>query len=466
MKYRDGKAEISVKDCGLSDVVVVGGGVSGMMAAIAAAREGADVLVLERHGFPGGALTAMGVGPMMSFHNHVGRQLVGGLPQELVDRLVTQGASPGHIPDSITYCSTVTPFDSEALKLELETMLADSGGSIRYHSVLADAELDQGRVVSVLACGKSGMERFRGSVFIDATGDGDLAFRAGVPCTMGRGTDNATQPMTMNLKIANVDSARIRKYVEENPGDFYFPFGEDEGLKCLRNTPRISLAGYLSQWREAIESGELDIPRDLVLFFETAVEGIVIVNTTRIQGLDPTDSVDISIAERTGREQCRALYKFLKAKCPGFENAVNIGTSVHIGVRESRHIQGMHTLTAEELVAEIHFPDPIAQGGYPIDIHSPDKEQTNHTHLAPDAAYQIPMRVMFASTPENLVVVGRAISATHEASAAVRVTPIAMATGQAGGILAALAAQGGHDVQSVEYTAVRAALLKGGALLP
>ena len=126
---------------GVYDVLVVGGGVSGSIAAIAAARTGARVLLVEEHGFLGGSLTAMGVGPMMSFHNPSGEQVVRGIPDELIGRLQARGASLGHIPDTTTYCSTVTPFDSEELKIELETMLTEAGGEILYHTQLAATEL-------------------------------------------------------------------------------------------------------------------------------------------------------------------------------------------------------------------------------------------------------------------------------------------------------------------------------------
>ncbi len=462
---RGSTMQLNVKESLSADVIVAGAGASGIVAAVAAAREGAEVLVLERHGFPGGAWTAMGVGPMMGFHNRAGRQLVGGIAQEIVDRLMDEGASPGHIPDSITYCSTVTPFDSEAMKTVLETMLAESGARIRYHSVLADTVTENGLIESVIAAGKGGLERFRATAFVDATGDAELAFLSGASCTKGREGDNATQPMTMNLKLGNVDSARIRDYAIANPDNFHFTFGAEQGIARLKTTPRISLAGYLSQWNEALVSGELTIPRDLVLFFETATEGVFIMNTTRVQGLDPADPDDISRAEKEGREQCRELFRFLKAHCPGFENAVNLGSPSHIGIRESRHIVGQYLLTAEDLVAAREFPDTIARGGYPIDIHSPDKVQTNSTHLSPEAAYSIPMRSLIAGTPSNLLAAGRALGANHEALAAVRISPVAMATGQACGVIAALASKTGGEIGNVDYEDVRKALLEGSAIL-
>jgi hypothetical protein len=449
------------------DVIVVGGGPSGTMAAIAAARAGVRTLVIDQHGFFGGSLTAMGVGPMMSFHNNLGEQVVEGLPQELVDRLVARGASPGHIEDSTTYVATVTPFDSEYLKIELEKMLAEASADVLFHTQLAGVELaDNGRIAEVVICNKGGLTAYRAAVFVDASGDGDLAARAGAPFVVGREDDAATQPMTMNLKVANVDTERVRRYVLDNPDDFVFAHGVEEGLDRLERTPRLSLAGYKRAWEAARSRGEVDVPREHVLFFETATPGVVIVNTSRVQGLDATDPVQLSQAEMIGRRQCAQIFEFLRRYCPGFENAIRMDASPQIGVRESRHVQGLYTLTADDLVRQRDFPDPVALGGYPIDIHSPEKAETDSVHFARGTIYQIPMRSLLVAKPENLVIAGRCISATHEAMAAFRVTPIAMAIGQAAGTIAAVAVRNGTAPARVDYASVRKHLLAQRAKLP
>lgn len=446
-------------------LIVIGGGPSGAIAATAAARLGVKTLLIEKHGFLGGSLTAMGVGPMMSFHNGEGKQVVKGLPQLVIDRLMEKGASPGHIPDSITYCSTVTPFDSEYLKIELESLFTEAGGTLLYHTHLADVETRDGVIHSLVVCNKAGLTRFTADVFIDASGDGDFAAMAGAPFMKGRDKDGVSQPMTMNLKVGNVAIDRIKAYVKAHPEEFFFKDGAAEGLRRLESSHPISLGGFLSLWRDAKARGEVDVPRGDVLFFETATPGVIIVNTSRIQGLDATNPFDLSKAEMEGRRQCAQIFNFLKKYCPGFEEAIFIGSGPQIGVRESRHVRGLHVLTAEELVAETRFPDAIAAGGYPIDIHSPDGEGTNSVHLAAGAIYTIPARSLMTDTPSNLVVVGRCISATHEAAAAFRVTPIAMAIGQGGGTLAALAIQRKSKPADVPYEALRDVLEANGAYL-
>jgi 2-polyprenyl-6-methoxyphenol hydroxylase-like FAD-dependent oxidoreductase len=447
------------------DVVVMGGGVSGSVAGIAAARAGARVLVIEEQGFLGGSLTAMGVGPMMSFHNPSGEQVVRGIPDEVIERLKARGASLGHIVDTTTYCSTVTPFDSEELKIELETMLSAAGGKVLYHTQLAAVETADGRIARIVVCNKAGLTAFRAPVFIDATGDGDLAVRAGAPFVHGRAEDGGTQPMTMNLKLANVDTDAVRRYAMENPDDFLWHEGREEALRRLAISPRLSLAGFLKSWREARERGEVDVPRDQVLFFETPVPGVVIVNTSRVLGLNATDPFQLSQAEGIGRRQCMQIYQFLRRHAVGFANAVRMDTAAKIGVRESRHIVGRYTITADDIVQSRPFPDTIALGGYPIDVHAPGGASTDTIHLPANARYHIPLRSLLVENVPNLLVVGRCISATHEAAAAFRVSPIAMAIGQGGGVAAAESVRLNTAPFEVPYAEIRARLLAQGARL-
>lgn len=449
----------------IPDVVVIGGGPSGIMSAVAAARRGARVLLVEQYGCLGGALTVMGVHPMMTFHNKAGRQLIGGLAQELVDRLVARGASPGHIPDSITYNSTVTPFDSEMLKVVLDEMAAEAGVDVLFHAMLAGVEKAGDRLAATTVATRRGLTRVEGRVFIDATGDADLAALSGVPCVWGRG-DGVCQPMTMNFKLANVDMAGVRAYAHAHPEEFWFRDGPEAGLAELDRTPRVSLGGYRLTWQAAKARGEVDVPREDILFFETATPGVVVVNTTRVQGLDSTDPVALSRAEMIGRKQVHQVYAFLRARCAGFGSALLMDTPSQIGVREGRHPQGLHVLTADELVDEVRFPDPVAQAGYPVDIHAPKAGMAGcNRFLRSAGAYQIPMRSLQVGAPRNLILAGRAISATHEAAAAIRVTPIAMAIGQAAGTLASFAAND-CDATTVPYGPVRDSLEQQGALLP
>lgn len=224
------------------DVIVAGGGVSGSHAAIAAGRSGARVLLIEQFGFLGGSLTAMGVGPMMTFHNRAGQQLVHGSPQEMVERLQKLGASPGHVLDSTGFCATVTPFDAEMLKIVLEDMVREAGVDILYHTRLVGAQVAEGRIATITIHNKGGLSEVSATQFIDASGDSELVKHAGVPFSVGRPEDGKTQPMTMNLKVGNVDTARFRQFIRDNWDQF------DDSLRPGGDAPAFETSARLSLW--------------------------------------------------------------------------------------------------------------------------------------------------------------------------------------------------------------------------
>jgi hypothetical protein len=441
------------------DVVVVGGGVSGAAAAIASARLGARTLIIEKMGFLGGMLTAGGVGPMMTFH--AGKlQVVQGIAEEIVKKLKKQGGSPGHIVDTTGYTYTVTPFDAELLKHILENMFLEAGGEVLYHSMIFDAAVSEGQIQSIRVCTKADSMEFTAKAFIDATGDGDLAAHSGVDFLLGRDTDHLCQPVTMNVKVRNVDIEKCKECIRQDPSDF-----PNTNAELLDKAPRLSMGGFEKIFSEGRKTGEISFAREFILLFETNNPGEVIVNTTRIQKVDPTDPWQLSKAETEGRRQALELYRFMKKRVPGFGSSVLMYTGPNVGVRESRKIKGNYLLTAKDMFTEAKFADEIACGGYPVDVHSPDGEGTNSQHLTWGAIYGIPYRCLTNPQIGNLIQVGRCISATHEACAAVRVSPIAMAVGQAGGTAAALASTQNYKVASVPYAKIREQLLKDGAYL-
>ncbi len=443
------------------EVIVAGGGVSGSIAAIAAARTGAKTLIVESGGFMGGTLTAAGVGPMMTFHAGT-KQAIQGITDELVQRLRSIGKSPGHIADATNYTYSVTPFDAEAMKYELDLMLQESGGDVLYHTMLAGAEVSDRRITSLTLCNKSGLSQISAEVYIDATGDGDLAVWSGVPFTKGREADEMSQPMTLKMKMRNVDTIQIKDYIKEHREEFP---RMNQDISVMDSAARLSVVGFDRQFREAKERGEISIPREDVLFFETNNPGEVIMNTTRILGKDSTDPWSLSLAEVEGRKQCRELELFLKKYVPGFQDSVVVSTGPSIGVRGSRQIKGIYTLTAQDILTMKRFEDVIAHSGYPIDIHSPDGEGTATDKLEWGGMYGIPYRTLITNEIDNLIVVGRCLSATFEAQAAVRTTPTVGAIGQAGGTAAALAVKAGLPVQQVDISRLQRTLQEQGAYL-
>ncbi len=436
------------------DVVVCGAGIAGAMAATAAARMGARTLVIEEEGYPGGSLTAMGTGPMMTFHAG-DRQVVRGLTEEMVARLVSKGLSTGHIIDSTGYTYTVTPFSAEGMKRELELMMIESGADILYHTSVIGAWTDEGRLCS-LSCYASGQTfEVCGKVFIDATGDGDVLKQAGAPLKQGRDSDGKDQPMTMNFKLTNVRIEAVREQMEKTPEIFPFLYPK-AGIQ--KKAPRLSFSGFEAIMKQGIADGEITFDRDIVLCFETNQKDEVIVNMTRILDLNPVDPFDLSRAESEGRRQVWELFDFMKRRIPGFEGSQLLFSGPRVGVRSSRRMVGQYTLTARDILDERKFDDGVAAYGYPIDIHSADGAETNSTFLREGGYYTIPYRCLVNDEIPNLMAAGRNISCSFEAQASSRTSPCCGAVGHAAGVAAAMAAKSGVLPTKIDVQALRETL--------
>ena len=449
-----------MKDMKNFDLIVIGGGPAGAMAAIAAGRNGAKTLLVEQCGCLGGALTSCGTGPQMTFHAGK-RQVIEGMPGEFVRRMVKEGFSPGHMEDFVGYASSVTPFDAEGMKLVLENMVLESGAELLYHTVYTGCYAQDGKISAVKLFSKNGFFDASAKIYVDASADADLAVHAGVSAQFGREQDGLAQPMTMNMKLYNVDREKVIDYILRDKDDMLhtIPF------ERLREIPRTGLQGGYSIVQKAKDAGKFTIDRNQLLCFETNNCGEFIVNMSRIIKKSGVDPFDLSAAEIEGRRQCFELFRFLRENIPGFENSVIHSTGPNIGIRESRRIHGVYTLTAEDLLANVMFDDAVAMAGYPIDIHSPDGGQTNHAFLKAGSWYSVPYRSLISREIQNMIVAGRCLSASHEALAAVRVTPLVMAMGQAAGTAAALAAKTGTAVQDIDIRALRETLMKDGAFL-
>ena len=443
------------------DVLVVGGGISGCMAAISAARCGLDVLLVERYGFLGGTLTANGTGPMMTFHAG-DRQVVKGITGELIDRLFQKGKSVGHIFDTTCYTYTVTPFDTEAMKAELEEMLLEAGGKVLYHSFVCGVKKEDTDITEVTVVGKDGFKTIQAKVYIDASGDADISRFAGLKTHLGRKEDGKCQPLTLNMKLYNVDIPKVRAYIKAHPEDF-----NRMDCKKVDNAPRLSVGGFDQTFAKARQMGDITFEREFLLFFETNNEGEVIVNTTRVSGINPLKPEELTLAEITGRQQSEEVYRFLRKSVPGFEHAKIAYTGPSIGVRGSVQIEGQYTINEMDIVTCKEFEDTVAHGAYPIDIHPPegaDDAMFDVVKLKPGDYYNIPYKALIGEM-DNLITVGRCISATFEAQAAIRVSPIAGAIGHAGGVAAAVIIQSNTDVHEVDIYAVRELLKQQGAFL-
>jgi len=451
---------ISLQTISDFDVVVCGCGPAGTMAAIAAARAGARVLCVEKHPFPGGSSTAAMVHPWLSFHNKRGEQVLAGLGQELVDRLQVVGGALGHLRDSIGFVHSLTPFDPDLTKQVMLQMLVESGARLLLHTFISGVEVENGIVTSIRTVNKSGEQRITAQVFIDATGDADIAFRGGAPIQANRKDGKLTkQPLTMNFRLSGVEWEPIRRFVLDNPNEFHHETLFDE-LK--RGEALTAVSGYFSKWREANQ--KLNVPRDRLLFFSGVRGDECYVNTSRVTQLDGADAFDLTQAEIEGRRQVTAIANWMKPHINGFENSFISAIPTQIGVRETRRIEGDYNLNQDDVVHGAKFEDAIARSAYPVDIHAPSGEGLV-TSEAPDDWYEIPFRCQLPRGIENLIVAGRCISATHEGHASTRLTPTCFAMGQAAGLAAAQCVGSKRRPRELDFGLLRESLREQGAIV-
>ncbi|MEA2064211.1 MAG: FAD-dependent oxidoreductase [Gemmatimonadota bacterium] len=417
------------------DIIVCGGGPGGVCAAVAAARTGKKVLLIEQYGFLGGMATAGLVQPFMQFSTG---DLVtnAGLFEEVRTRL-EQGGGYGY------RMQHKTCFDSEVMKMVELDLCLDAGVEILFHSFVFRATVRKKKVTMVHVANKAGQMRFSAGVFVDATGDGDLAFHAGADWELGRDQDGLTQPSTLFFKMANVDSKKMLKYLKAD--------------KDSRNFKKLT--------EKARAAGDFTSPRENTLWFFNPREGVVSFNTTRLVKFNATNPRDLTRMEIEGLRQVRDTGAFANKYLPGFKDAYISQVASNIGVRETRRVKGDYKITQEDLFTCRQFEDSVARGCYPIDIHSPTGAGTVIKHIPKGKAYCIPYRSMTVKGFDNLIMGCRAIWGTHEAHSAYRVQPIVMSIGHAAGTAAAMAAGTGDNFRKVPVAELRRKLESQGAII-
>ena len=457
------------------DVIVVGGGSAGAVAAIAASRNGANTLLVERYGFLGGAITGQYITALKSFFNTRGEQIVGGIPQEVVDRVIELGGSPGHVRDRLWgSCGSQTPLDPSVLKYVLDEAAVKAGVNLLFHSIVTDAVVKGNIIKGVVVENKSGKQLMMGKIIIDATGDGDVAAGAGAPYEKGE-KDGRMMQVSLFIRMGNVQKEKMIRYIKENPDEFMIR--EDPSLNMTKNDIISRLAdfseapevgGFFSMVRTAVERGEMHpfSPRRGVNIQISPIKDEVYVYGTNMVGIDGTDARDLSRAEVALREQVFTLVDFMKKYIPGFESAHLIDMAPQVGVRETRRILGEYVLTAEDVIEGRKFDDVIAKGSNPVDIHSKDDPtKVIHRFVKGGGSYDVPYRCLVPRKVDNLLVAGRCISATHEGMASARTAVTCMAEGQAAGTAAALCATEGIEPRRLDVKKLQGLLIDQGAIL-
>lgn len=443
------------------DIIVCGAGTSGVCAAIAASRMGAKTLVLDREASPGGTITHAMVYPLMTFHATPDLQIVKGIAQEIVDRAIAKGTSRGHVPDPIGCAATFTMVTPEDFSCIAQELMTEAGVITRYDTTITEVAVADQQITSLTVQTGAEFSTVSGKVIIDATGDGTIAALGGVPFTSGRLIDGKTQPMTLEFSMNWVDLVQLRSAIQEQLHDFVFSKAAQADLNAM---PALAVAGFFKPVR-AWQSANLRLLfRDRVLIFELPRPGSVSINMTRILDHDGTDPEACQAAYALGFEQISECVEFLHAKIPGFQQAVIDQIAPRIGIRETRHIKGRYTLKATDVLEGRKFDDGIAAGAFPIDIHSPDGKSTAIHRMQPGTWYTIPYRCLVPENLTNLLVTGRAISATHEANASARLSPTCMALGHASGIAAALSIVTKCQVGDIDVSYLRAILKSQNAV--
>ena len=421
---------------GSYDVVVCGGGPAGVFAAIAAAREGAKVAIVEQYGFLGGMATAGLVMPLSVF-TYQNKKVIGGIPWEFLERLEAMGG--GYVEKPLGNVA----FDPELYKLCMQRMVLEAGIDLYMHSYISGfTKREDGVIESIIFENKNGSEALEAKVFIDCTGDADLAAMVGVPMQEQNG--EPLQPLSTYFVLAGVDtqSPLVNEAMHHNK--------QGENCHCL------PIRNYLLEHAEELNIPEFGGP----WFCTTLHEGCVAVNMTRTAG-DACDNRDYTAAECRLREDVYRMAEILRTNFKEFENCYVQTVATQAGIRETRRIKGVHTMSAEEYVSGYRYDDSISRGAHPIDIHA-TKGSSQVTHFLEQAAY-VPYRALIADNFANLLVAGRAISADRKAFASMRVQASCMGTGQAAGVAAAMAAKADCSVKNVDIVTLVQKLREIGA---
>ena len=425
------------------DVVVVGGGPSGIAAATAAARAGRSTLLLESYGFLGGMGTAAGVTNFCGLHANVHgaiRQVVHGVADDLLARLRSLGGlSEPHLLFGGRIAAQA--YDNAALKVAADELVLASGARLLFHAQAVGVVMNAPEEIgAVLVETKSGRGAVVGRVFIDCSGDGDVSFHAGAPFEKGTTAEGMMYPSTM-FRVNGVDPVRA--------GDAWNHFGrlmeeaERGGRRFPRKAPIIRPQKNPVEWR---------------------------VNVTQLSNadgtpVDGTDAQQLSRGEVEGRRQIVDFFRFLRESAPGFENAYILEIAPQVGIRETRRIVGEYQLTGDDVLQCASFSDTIGVNGWPIEEHVAGNVNFKWQATGARGFNHLPYRMLLPLQVDNLLVAGRCGSMTHMGQSAARVSGGCLVMGQAAGTAAALAIAAGVRPRRLDTTALQARLEADGAYL-
>lgn len=443
-----------------TQVLVIGSGAAGQTAALAAARNGADTLLIENAGFLGGISATL---PWLGFHDRDYRLIVKGIPLEFCQRLQRMGAASAHEFDP--KCASAIGIDSHWWKILLMQLMGEAGVRLLLHTQVVDTIREGDRIRGVIVENKSGRQRIEADITIDCSGDGDVAARGGVAWEKGRTADGLVQAPTLVFKLGGVSREGFIAGCKDpaiNYREWIAPYPEIRAKMMARidRMQMIICGGYAKLVEKARAAGEFEVPQSRVVGVKLHRPDEYLVVMTRVLGLNPTDTQSLTDAYVKIYEQIPVLVNFFKKYVPGFEQSHLREIAPMLGVRESRRIMGDYLLTAEDLIAGRVFDDAVSMGGYHIDIHRPAGTWVDSHNVR---TYTIPMRSLIARDVDGLLMAGKCISATHEAIASTRVIPICQGQGQAVGTAAALAVKAKVSVRTIPTRTLQDTLAAQGA---
>lgn len=419
------------------DVVVCGGGPSGFIAAIAAARRGMKTLLVEHHAFLGGMATAALVGPISKF-NLDGQRIVRGIPDEFVRRLAEMGGAIADLP------SGNVPFDAELYKQLSLVMEREAGVEVWLHTRFCEvvSEAD-GRITHVIFESKGNRVAVGAQFVIDCTGSADVVARSAYPWRYRDTVNGELQPLSLMFRLGGVDTGTLQS-----------PMMSDDGTKYFNRTARGILEGEVAAQRLQWFGGPW------LVYGSTIRPGEVTVNATR-HAANVVEWGQLSKAEQALRADMPVVFSALKAQMPELANSYIIQSATQAGIRETRSIEGEYTVTAEDIHEAREFDDAVAMGAHPMDIHRANSSSQDVQFVK--RPYSIPYRSIVPKGAVNLLVAGGALSATREAFASIRVQAQCMALGEAAGVAAALCVSGDIDACKLDGARLRSELLSQGA---
>lgn len=451
---------MNVKRTDEYDLVVLGGGPAGFAAAVAAARRGCRVALVERNGFLGGVATAAGINQLLGGRklNEKGKhvRVVGGIFDELTDRLIAEGSAiePNTVDPSFNpfgwypRMASGISCNELALKMALDDMCEKAGVRVYFGTTLIDCEREDERIKSVLVFNKDGAVKLVSRLFADCTGDGDLIEMCGAPFVKGREEDGLMTPCSLEMHVEGVDAHALVSYQNEH-----------ESPKLVEIIERLKSEGI---WH---------INSDIFVTVRLLEEDVFLVNTARLPLVDGTKEEDLSRALREGRRYCLDLFKIMKEHFPGFKNARIRKVFDTVGVRETRRIKGEYTVTVKDALSGKKYGDTVAATTYNFDLPDPvkrdydpmlgdvKKPNTERKHTV----IRIPYRALLPLGVDNLIVAGRCISVDRGVLGPARIIGPCMMMGEAAGVAASLAAD---SFKAVDTALLRKELFDCGVLDP